>query len=76
MRVTYHAGERLLQRVFQFATYTKKQIHDAVQLIERDVRDVEYRNKKRFILPSFPDFCAVMAEDALVTVILKRHNRR
>ncbi len=76
MRVTYHAGERLLQRVFQFATYSKKQIHDAVRLIERDVRDVQYRNKKRFILPSFPDFYAVVVEDHLVTVIPKRHTNR
>ena len=76
MRVTYHAGERLLQRVFQFATYSKKQIHDAVRLIERDVRDVEYRNKKRVILPSFPDFYAVVVEDSLVTVIPKRHTNR
>ncbi len=76
MRVTYHAGERLLQRVFQFANYSKKQIHDAVRLIERDVCDVQYRNKKRFTLPSFPDFYAVVVEDSLVTVIPKQYKRR
>jgi hypothetical protein len=71
MRVTYHAGERLLQRVFQFTTYTKKQIYDAIHLIERDIRDIQYIGRRYLLLPSFPGFYAVVNGDTLVTIVPK-----
>ena len=71
MRVTYHAAERFLQRVFQFTNYSKKQINDARKLIERDIRNLR-TDRSRFILPSFPDFLGVVTDGALVTIIPKK----
>ena len=72
MKITYHAGQRFLQRVFEFTSCSQKQISNAMKLLERDLFNVERRNKSRVILPSFPDFHGVFVENTLVTVIPKR----
>ena len=72
MKITYHASERFLQRVLNFTSYSKKQVSNAMQLLERDLFDIELRNKSRVILPSFPNFHGVFVENTLVTVIPKR----
>lgn len=72
MKITYHAGQRFLQRVFKFTSCSQTQIVNAMKLLERDLFNVERRNKSRVILPSFPDFHGVFVENALVTVIPKR----
>ena len=74
MLITYHAGERFLQRVFQFTTYSTTQIESAMQLLERDLYHLQLRNKSRVPLPSFPNFYGVFQENTLVTVIPKRRN--
>ena len=71
MRVTYHAGERFLQRVLNFKEYTKKQVFNAIKLIEKDISNIEYRNAN-FVLPSFPNYKCVVANKALVTIVPKR----
>ncbi len=71
MRVSYHAGERFLQRVFQFKEYTKKQVINAMQLIEKDISNIQYRSS-HFVLPSFPNYQCVVSDNTLVTIIPKR----
>ena len=71
MRVSYHAGERFLQRVFNFKDYTKKQVTNAIKLIEKDISNIEYHSSN-FVLPSFPNYRCVVADNTLVTIIPKR----
>ena len=71
MKVSYHAGERFLQRVLKFTHYTKKQVINAIKLIEKDIDNIEYRNAN-FVLPSFPEYKCVIANNTLVTIIPKR----
>ncbi|MEA3491484.1 MAG: hypothetical protein U9R27_06255 [Campylobacterota bacterium] len=70
MRVSYHAGERFLQRVFKFRDYTKKQVLNAMKLIERDISHIEYRHSN-FVLPSFPNYRCIVADNTLVTIVPK-----
>ena len=72
MKITYHAGQRFLQRVLKFTSYSQIQINNAMKLLELDLFNIERRNKHRVILPSFPDFYGVFVENTLVTVIPKR----
>jgi len=70
LRVTYHAGERFLQRVFDVSSYTTKEVKKAMQLISRDIKDVQH-NCLSFVLPSFPSYRAIVKDGALVTIIAK-----
>ena len=72
MKITYHAGERFLERVFGFTSYSRKQISNARRLLERDLYNLQLRNKSRVVLPSFPKFYGVFRENTLITVIPKR----
>jgi hypothetical protein len=72
MHITYHAGERFLQRVFQYTAYKKRQVLNAIQLLKRDFENVDTRNKKYVVVPTFPDFYGVFKQNTLVTVIPKR----
>jgi hypothetical protein len=74
MQITYHASQRFLQRVFKFTSCSRKQISNAIELLEQDLFNVELRNKSRVILPSFPNFYGVFIENTLVTVIPKRNH--
>ncbi len=74
MHITYHAAKRFLERVFEFTSYSKEQIVNAMKLLERDLLNVELRSKSRVVLPSFPNFHGVFVEETLVTVIPKRPN--
>jgi hypothetical protein len=74
MQITYHAGQRFLQRVFEFTSCSRIEISNAMKLLKRDLLNVELRNKSRVILPSFPDFYGVFVENTLVTVIPKRNH--
>jgi hypothetical protein len=70
LHVTYHAGERFLQRVFDISSYTHKEVKKAMQLISRDIKDVQHHYLS-FVLPSFPDYRAIVKNGALVTIIAK-----
>ena len=74
MHITYHAAERFLQRVFDFTSYSKTQINNAMKLLERDLFNVELRSKSRVVLPSFPNYYGVFVQNTLVTVVPKRPN--
>ena len=76
MHITYHAAERFLQRVFEFTSYSSTQIRNAMQLLERDLLNIELRSKSRVVLPSFPDFYGVFAQNTLVTIVPKRLNAK
>jgi len=71
INVTYHAAERFLQRVFELTDYTQKEVFKAMQLISKDIKNIQNRSKN-FILPSFPLFQAIVRENTLVTIIPKR----
>jgi nucleoid DNA-binding protein len=68
--ISYHAGERFLQRVLGVTKYTKKDIFYAIQLISNDIKNI-VTNRKRFILPSFPKFNVVVKDKTIVTIIKK-----
>ena len=69
--VTYHAGERFLQRVFNFTSYSKKEVIKAINLLTKDISTVQHQGQN-FVLPSFPDYRAIVRDNALVTIIPKR----
>ena len=71
MKITWHAGERFLERVFNYTTYTKKQIQQAITLLAKEVANIDRRGRKYVILPSFPQFLAVFEQNSLVTIIPK-----
>ena len=70
LKITYHAAERFLQRVFKLSNYTVNEVKKAIKFISKDISDVQHRNKN-FILPSFPEFYCVVKNNALVTIIPK-----
>jgi len=70
LKITYHAAERFLQRVFEFKSYTIFDIKKAMKLISKDISNVHHRNKS-FVLPSFPSFNCIVVDNTLVTIIPK-----
>ena len=76
MKVTLHAAERLLQRVFKMKDYTRQDIYRAVKLLERDTANIFFNNyRKNIVLPSFSNYEAVMIEQTMVTIINKSNRR-
>ncbi|SFV51995.1 hypothetical protein MNB_SM-7-1193 [hydrothermal vent metagenome] len=71
LKVTYHAGERFLQRVFGLTSYTVKEVKKAMLFISRDIKDVEC-NCFSFPLPSFPSYRAIVKDGSLVTIVPKQ----
>ena len=72
MKVTIHAAERLLQRVFGMRKYTRRDIQRARKLLEREVKDIMVVGVKRIIpLPSFDNAVAVYHDNAIVTIYPK-----
>ena len=72
MKASTHAGVRFLERIMNLKQYTTEQIHNAMQFIERDTSNVEYHNKRRIIIPSFPQFVAIQRDNVIVTIIPKK----
>jgi len=72
MKVTFHAGERFLQRVLKMTRYSKQHILNAMELIKKDIKDLEV-NGARFVLPTFPQYIAVVRDNHIVTIINKKH---
>ena len=68
--ITYHAAERFLQRVFDFTSYSKREVFRAIKLISKDIQDVHHRSKN-FVLPSFPNYNCIVKDNAIVTIISK-----
>lgn len=72
MKVSYHAGERFLQRVLQKQSYTKKDIHNAIRFLEKSLKDVVPSGiNKHFVLPEFQSYRAVYCQNTIVTIIPK-----
>jgi len=70
MNITFHAGERFLQRVFKMSKYTKQQVLNAMTLLAKDLSNIS-TVQSRFILPSFPNYLGVRVNRTLVTIIEK-----
>ena len=76
MKVTYHAAERLLQRVFNMQHYTRRDIRRARKLLQKDLADVVVTGVKRFIpLPSFKEAVAIFMDGTLITIYPKEYIR-
>lgn len=72
MKASQHAAVRFLERIMNLKSYTKDQINRAMVLLERDTSDIEFFNKQRIILPSFPQFVAIQRDNMIITVIPKK----
>lgn len=72
MKVTLHAAERFLQRIFEKETYSREELFRAKALLEKEVSQIVVIGKKRmFSLPSFPQARAVFTDNAVVTILPK-----
>ena len=69
-KITYHAAERFLQRVFEMERYTKLEIDRAKRLLTKEIADIHYTTQT-FPLPSFPNYKAIIKNAALVTIVPK-----
>lgn len=76
MRVTLHAAERFLQRVFKMAEYSHEDLMRAIQLLERETSTILFNSyRKNVILPSFNDYVAVTKEHTVLTIIDKSRRK-
>ena len=72
MKASTHAGVRFLERIMNLKNYTKDQIHNAMGFLEKDTSNIEFHNKRRIIIPSFPQFVAIQRDNVIITIIPKR----
>ena len=72
MKASHHAAVRFLERIMDLKSYTTDQIHNAMGFLEKDTSNVEFHNKKRIIIPSFPQFVAIQKDNVIITIIPKR----
>jgi len=72
MKASHHAAVRFLERIMDLKSYTTDQIHNAMGFLEKDTSNVEFHNKKRIIIPSFPQFVAIQKDNMIITIIPKR----
>jgi len=72
MKASHHAAVRFLERIMNLRSYTTDQIHNAMGFLEKDTSNVEFHNKKRIIIPSFPQFVAIQKDDVVITIIPKK----
>ena len=73
MKASKHAGVRFLERIMNLKSYTAEQIHNAMGFLEKDTSNIEFYNKQRIIIPSFPEFVAIQRDNVIITIIPKRH---
>jgi hypothetical protein len=73
MKVTYHAGQRFLERVIKKADFTKNEVHRTVEYLERVFKDVVISSyARKFVLPGFEnEFYVIHQENCVVTIIPK-----
>lgn len=74
MKVSFHAAERFLQRVFVMKEYSRRDVYRARRLLEKDLQNVVVTGTKRFIsLPSFENAVAIFNEGTLITIYPKQY---
>lgn len=75
MKITVHAAERFLQRVFQKTTYTCEELAYSTRLLNELFEDViPNAYTKHFAVPGFKGYRAVCIENTIVTIIPKGEN--
>jgi hypothetical protein len=75
MKVTYHAGQRFLERVIKKVNYTKYEVHRTVEYLERVLGDIVVNSySKPFALPGFESEFKVINKDNTVITIIPKHN--
>jgi len=73
MKVTVHAGERFLQRVFNKNRYSQLELMRAIKLLERETDNIVFNEcRKNLLLPSFNNFVAVIKNQTIVKIINKQ----
>jgi len=72
MKASTHAGVRFLERIMNLKNYTTDQIHNAMGFLEKDTSNIEFHNKQRIIIPSFPQFVAIQRDNVIITIIPKK----
>jgi hypothetical protein len=74
MKVSFHAAERFLQRVFKMKSYSRRDIHRARKLLEMEVHDIVVTGIKRFItFPSFDGAVGIYYDNTIVTIWPKEY---
>ncbi len=71
MKVSHHAAIRFLERIMNLKEYTSEQVKRAIAFLEKDTDNIEFFNKQRVILPSFPHFEVIQRENMIITIIPK-----
>ena len=73
MNITYHAGQRFLERVINKVDFTKYEVHRTVEYLQRVFQDVLPTSYSRYLpLPGFENkFYAIYKENSIVTIIPK-----
>ena len=75
MKVSYHAGQRFLERVIKKADFTKYEVHRTVEYLERLLADVVLNSyAKPFALPGFENQFQVINRDNVAITIVPKHN--
>jgi len=74
MKVSYHAGQRFLQRVIKKVDYTKYEVHRTVEYLEKVFADISLNSySKPFALPGFENQFKVINRDNVVLTIIPKH---
>jgi len=75
MKVSYHAGQRFLERVIKKVNYTKYEVHRTVEYLERILSDVLLNSyAKPFALPGFENDFQVINRDNVAITIIPKHS--
>lgn len=78
MNITYHAGQRFLERVVKKVEFSNTEIHKTTEYLQRVFKDVVPSSTIRYIpLPGFEkNFYAVFKQNTIVTIIPKEFNNK
>lgn len=72
MQISFHAGERFLQRVMSKTSYTNEDVFFAMRYVEKLLSNVVVNSpSKHFVLPGFENFKAVYKQNKIVTIVPK-----
>ncbi|WP_121628736.1 hypothetical protein [Poseidonibacter antarcticus] len=77
MIITYHAGQRFLERVIHKIDFTKYEVHRTVEYLQRVFKDVVPSSKVAYLpLPGFEsNFHAVYKDNTILTIVPKKDKK-
>jgi hypothetical protein len=72
MKISIHAAERFLERVFLKSDYSSKELGNAIIYLEKLLKDVIPNSYARsFPLPGFEEFRVIHKANTIITIIPK-----